>query len=169
MLAASGPALKPFFRRFLVEPITSAVDSSKRNKSAAGNTYGYGGSDRKGWSLKSSTNRGSAMLIDDPENIGVAYGGTEVVKSREESFVKEVCDEDAETRKFELRYSREGRIVPMQVWRSKKSEDRERSSGVVRMDSNGHVRNFSQPNTGNGSYSSNGDGTTQLVKSGVPR
>ena len=150
LLAASAPALKPFFRRFLVEPIGSAVDSSKKKR---GGKYGDGYNQAKSSSVRESA------LVNDPERIGVAYGGSDMVKSREESFVREVDDDDLDTRHFELRHSRDGKIVPMQVWKKTsipnttnpmptmpRTYDNPQNQG-----GEGHVRNFSQPHSYNSS------------------
>ena len=147
LLAASAPALKPFFRRFLVEPIGSVVDSSKRKRSHKHGDYGQPPTKSRGWSIKSVSVRDSAAM-NDPERIGVAYGGSDLSKSREESFVREIDDGDLETRRFELRHSREGKIVPMQVW--KKTSTPHTSDPMPNLPSNqdqGHVRNFSQPHS----------------------
>ena len=154
LLAASAPALKPFFRRFLIEPIGTAINSSQRRQNDNyGERYGATASKGKTWSNKASTNRGSAAL-NDPERIGVAYGGSDMTKSREESFVREVDDDYLETKHFELRQSRDGKIVPMQVWKKSSTPaptaplpSIPRSRQNVSEDRQGHVRNFSQPHS----------------------
>jgi hypothetical protein len=161
LLAASAPALKPFFRRFLVEPLGTIAGSSSRDKQAKYDKDAKG----RGWSGKDSSVRHSAA-IHDPERIGVAYGGSDLTKSREESFVREIDDDDMETRRFEMRHSRDGKIVPMQVWRKTTTPDRERMPSIHRTYDNpppqpqAHVRNFSQPH----SYSSSDATTAPILK-----
>ena len=176
IFAASAPSLKPFFRRFLVEPVASKLDSSsKRRQGRSKHGYAEYEPDRKGWSLKSSSNRGSAMVMPDPERIGVAYGGSDATdpsKSREESFVREVDDNGLETRHFELRTSRDGKIIPMQVWKNKMSSSTYSAEPLPHMSKydqrrspdqqpgQSHVRNFSQPH----SHTTSGDTSTPIIK-----
>ena len=90
--AASAPALKPFFRRYLVDAITS------RNRGSP--SYARNGKPqsrevaRKFWSNASSTARGNDN--SDIEKIGVAVGGDG-------------------TREFELRTLPSGKVEPVQV------------------------------------------------------
>ena len=92
IMAASAPALKPFFRRYLVDPIASRKGGSStyaRNGKAQSN-----GAQRKLWSNTSST-----MPMNDNsdiEKIGMAVGGDG-------------------TRKYELRTLPSGKVEPVQV------------------------------------------------------
>lgn len=125
ILAASAPALKPFLRKFFVEPIESMIMTTSRagirptQSRRSGRTYSNR-SRTKNFSSRSYSLRQSA-LIDDPEKVGTAYGGRDFMKTQEESFVREVDDDDLETRCYELRPNRDGKVVPVQVWRSKRS------------------------------------------------
>ena len=92
IIAASAPALKPFFRRYLLDPITSRTGGSStyaRNGKPQSNEV-----PRKLWSNASSTVRGNNN--SDIEKIGVAVGGDG-------------------TRKLELRTLPSGKVEPVQV------------------------------------------------------
>ena len=99
----------------------------------------------------------------DPERIGIAYGGSGIIdtKSREEIFVRDVDDDAAETRRFELRQSGDGRrMIPMPVRRGKKGfSSSTRETEPVPSLQQQHTRNFSQPH----SKTSSGDDTRVLL------
>ena len=87
----------------------------------------------------------------DLERVGVAYGGSDNTKSREEIFVREVDDDDLKTRHFELRHSREGKIVPMRIWKKTMTPEINKplpplTPCVPRRPK--HVRNFSHKSSG---------------------
>lgn len=90
IIAASAPALKPFFRRFLVEPIAS------RRAASSGYARGRKTSSSKGqhqlWSNATSTGNGS----EDVEKIGMALGGDG-------------------TKRYELRTLESGKVEPVQI------------------------------------------------------
>ena len=159
LLAASAPALKPFLRRFLVEPMTS---SGGRKTPGYGNQYGDRMEMKNAYAFDKD-------VETDTSGIGVAYGSPDLRKSREDSFEREVDDAEQETRHFELRQSRDGKkMIPMQVRKKKRgsfSTSENVSWPVPPIDAThkqyeqhqrqrqGHVRNFSQPH----SYNSSGD------------
>jgi hypothetical protein len=166
LLAASAPALKPFLRRFLVEPMNANVSSRKRGP-------GYG--DQYGDRIEMQKDFPNKRDLDNPERIGVAYGGYET-KSREESLVKELDDVELETRHFELRQSRDGRkMVPTQIWKKRRNSPSTEETDTWPVPPTrsthqqyqqhqdlrqGHVRNFSQPH----SNKSSGDTTKELLQ-----
>ena len=167
LLAASAPALKPFLRRFFIEPMTSVVDSGRKRGGSYGDHYGDRVEMKNGHARKD--------FEADPERIGIAYGGPEITKSREEIFVRDVDDGELETRHYELRQSRDGKkMVPMQIWKKARNSASTRETNnwpVPPIDAThqqykqhqntgqGHMRNFSQPH----SYKSSGDTTTGLL------
>ena len=168
LLAASAPALKPFFRRFFIEPMTSAVDSDGCRKGTGyGSRYADRVEMRDGYAIRKDSEA-------DPERIGIAYGGPEHTNSREEVFVRDIDDDELETRHYELRHSRDGRkMVPTQIWKKVRNSASTKENGswpvppidasykqyMAQQDSQRHVRNFSQPH----SYKSSGDTTTGLL------
>ena len=92
ILAASAPSLKPFFQRFLVELVASVVKRSVCKRTPSRYGYVECEPDREGWSLKSLSNRGLAMVMPDPEKIGVAHGGSnaeDAYTASEESLVRD--------------------------------------------------------------------------------
>ena len=106
MFAASAPALKPFFHRFLVDSLNSLSKFSIRR----GNTekrLSY--ADQEGKRISKSS-AGEAEL--DVERIGVAFAGDES-ELRERGFWKDIGHQG--TRRFEMRSSHNGKIVPMQI------------------------------------------------------
>ena len=77
----------------------------------------YGSHHSKGDAYsKSRISVRESALIDDPENIGVAYGGMDSLTTREDCFDKEIDNDELTTRQYELQHSKEGKIVVMQVW-----------------------------------------------------
>ncbi|KIX10632.1 uncharacterized protein Z518_01716 [Rhinocladiella mackenziei CBS 650.93] len=119
IFAASAPALKPFFQRFFIESLGSIARSSRVHGDSRWNA---GDGPQKGtWVSEVSKDGG----IVDVERIGVAYDGTEP-ESRERGFMRDL--EDEETRHYELRASRDGKIIPMQVYKSSVSSTGRRSN-----------------------------------------
>ncbi|EXJ80174.1 hypothetical protein A1O1_08316 [Capronia coronata CBS 617.96] len=112
LFAASAPALKPFFRRFFIDPLGSMGRSSRRHWLSQG---GAREADPKGtWASVNSKEGG----LVDVERIGMAYGRNEP-GSRESGFLRDI--EQDETRHFELRASRDGKMIPMQVYKGSMS------------------------------------------------
>lgn len=108
LFAASAPALKPFFRRFFIESIESIGRSSRRRWVSQTGTREV---EQKGmWASEKAQERG----LVDVERIGMAYDGMEP-GFRARGFLKDI--EHDETRHFELRASRDGRMIPMQVYK----------------------------------------------------
>lgn len=113
IFAASAPALKPFFRRFLIDSIGSIGRNSRRRGTSQ---YALGEADQKTtWVSSASKETG----VVDVERIGVAVGGNER-EDRERGFLRDM--EQEETRHFELRASRDGKIIPMQVYKRSTSD-----------------------------------------------
>ena len=112
ILAASAPALKPFFRRFLIDPIASSsrragyVYDSRRRSSAGQARPGH----RFNWSNNTSTVRNSNGPVD-VEKIGIAL--TAPLSKAE--MIEEEIDDGVSTRRYQLRTSRDGKLVPVQV------------------------------------------------------
>jgi hypothetical protein len=112
ILAASAPALKPFFRRFVIDPIAStsrqaAYAHSSQRRSSGSKPKGRR---RFGWSNNSTTARDSNIPVDI-EKIGVAVGEP---RSKADIIADEIDDETS-TRRYQLRTSRDGKMVPVQV------------------------------------------------------
>lgn len=110
ILAASAPALKPFFRRFLIDPIVSSgkqYSLGSRQRSSSSRPRGVR---HFGWSNNSSRARDSNIPVD-MEKVGVAIGEP---RSKANVIAEEI-DDDTLTRRYELRTSRDGKIVPVQV------------------------------------------------------
>lgn len=114
ILAASAPALKPFFRRFLINPIASsgkqaAYAFDSRRRSSLGKIRSV---KRFTWSNNTSTMRDSNMPINvDVEKIGIALTASQ---SKAE-MIEEEIDDDASMRRYHLRTSREGKLIPVQI------------------------------------------------------
>lgn len=145
------------------------MDSDGRKKSTGyGSRYADRVEMRNGYAFRKDPEA-------DPERIGIAYGGPENVKSREEIFVRDIDDEELETRHYELRQSHTGRkMVPTQIWKKARNSVSRRETDdwpapLINASSKhhkqhqkgtqGHVRNFSQPH----SSKSSGDTTTGLL------
>lgn len=95
VIAASAPALKPFFHRFLVDPITSRRGGSS---TYARDAQAHSGEEREG-QRKLWSNTSSTMPLgenSDVEKIGMAVGG-------------------GDTRKYELRTLPSGKVEPVEV------------------------------------------------------
>jgi hypothetical protein len=112
ILAASAPALKPFVRRFLVDPIISsgrqtpyAYDS--RRRSSLGQARAAG---RFRWSNGTMTAPDSNMLLDT-EKIGIAL----TAPQSKGEMIEDEIDDGVSTRRYQLRSSRDGKLVPVQV------------------------------------------------------
>jgi hypothetical protein len=155
LLAASAPALKPFVRRYLVDPMTSGSNRSGHRRNYAGRYARDVEMDSKGYAKE--------VFEDDPERIGVAYGGSDTMKSREESFIREVDDGDLETKHYELRKSSGSKkTMPTQVWKKSRTSTRDGDYPVTpndMIDAQQHVRNFSSPHY----HKSSGDTTSSLL------
>ncbi len=106
MFAASAPALKPFFGRFLVDRLSSLPKFTKRRGDTE-ETVSY--SDQGDKRVSSST---TGEAEPDIERIGVAHAGDET-ELRERGFWKDIGH--LGTRRFEMRSSQHGRIVPTQI------------------------------------------------------
>lgn len=106
IFAASAPALKPFFRRFFIESMERVARSSRRLGDA---TMSSGRREQKEGALVSST----AKELDDIERIGMAYSGRDN-DFQDDEFLRDI--EHEETRHFQLRASRDGKIIPVQVY-----------------------------------------------------
>ncbi|OAP60014.1 hypothetical protein AYL99_05016 [Fonsecaea erecta] len=134
LLAASAPSLKPFFRHFFVESISSFARGSRRR-----GEYGNGNSQRAGAGKVSAGGTGtyptdaskggvSVDLSADVER-GGGKGQWEVshdsnnnndnnerMESRQSWFLAD--NEDTDTKHFELRASQDGkRMIPMRVYK----------------------------------------------------
>ncbi|EXJ86366.1 hypothetical protein A1O3_03317 [Capronia epimyces CBS 606.96] len=119
LFAASAPALKPFFRQFFVGTLGSIGQNSRRRwSSQAGKREAEQGGT---WVSATSKDR----VIMDVEQIGMAYGYVEP-ESRSSGFLRDI--EQDETRHFELRASRDGKIIPMQVYKASASSAERPSS-----------------------------------------
>jgi hypothetical protein len=95
IIAASAPALKPFFRRFLVDPLTSRRGgSSSYARDHKAQSREEREVQRKLWSNASSTM--PLGVNSDVEKIGMAVGGDG-------------------TRKYELRTLPSGKVEPVQI------------------------------------------------------
>jgi hypothetical protein len=106
IFAASAPALKPFFRRFLVESIGSLARYSRRR----GDTEEIISDVQQ--EEKEVSSSMTAETGVETEVIGMAYGGDET-ELRERGFWKDMGHQG--TRRFALGSSREGRIVLVRV------------------------------------------------------
>jgi hypothetical protein len=107
ILAASAPALKPFFKRFLIDPISSIARSSTNKKDVAG---AYRHSRSKTKHLPSS----KMASKPDPDRVGSINGDSESNILRDGSFERELDDSDPEVGHFELRQSCDGvKMVPI--------------------------------------------------------
>ena len=140
ILAASAPALKPFLRKFLVEPLeTAAVMANSRRGIVGGvrpkrsfHRSDNGHRSRSKRTILASHNERPApfstsknylsvresALFEDPEDIGIAYGGADSLTSKEDWFSREMDRQQLEldTRRYELKQGKEGRVVVTQVW-----------------------------------------------------
>jgi hypothetical protein len=109
ILAASAPALKPFFQRFLIDPITSAGRSNTQKNNAH---WAYRHSKSKTKHLSPS----KMASKTDPDRAGSIRGDSESNILREESFEGELDDSDPEVAHFELRQSCDGvKMLPIQL------------------------------------------------------
>ncbi|RMZ86172.1 hypothetical protein DV737_g98, partial [Chaetothyriales sp. CBS 132003] len=143
IIATSLPALKPFFRRNPVAVRSStivpgdsstwlAVGSSTPSIYRPGRKFNN--SDRSVALNSKRLSLRESALIDEPEDIGLAYGGPDSFAIPEERFDQEIIDQGMGTRHFELRHSRAGKMVPMQVWKPPAAASKESlSSGTTLM------------------------------------
>ena len=113
--AASAPALKPFFRRFLIDPIISSHrHASYAYGSHRRNSFGKPKGSRRLWSNNTSTARDSIPV--DVEKIGIALSKPQ---SKAE-MIEEEINGSTSTRHYQIRTSRDGKLAPMQVHEQKR-------------------------------------------------
>jgi hypothetical protein len=111
ILAASGPALKPFFRRFLLHQMTGSerrapqIHVSRRRSFACKVWDGR----RFNWS-NTNTARNSRVHVDE-EKIGIALTAPQF----REDMIEGQIDDRTSTRRYQLHTSRDGRKVPVQI------------------------------------------------------
>lgn len=112
ILAASAPALKPFLRRFLIHPMTGparqtpyAYDSQRRSSTGQASAAG-----RFRWSNSTKAAYDSNMLVDT-EKIGIAL----TAPQSKAEMIEEEIDDGVSTRRYQLRSSRDGKLVPVQI------------------------------------------------------
>lgn len=111
--AASAPALKPFFKRFFVESIGS-ISMGKHRGDAV--WYPSHGSLRNKALSEDTSNLHNSFVVGD---IGVAHSGTDE-ELRQRGFLKDIGN--LETRKFQMRKSGDGKMVPLQVYKAVQNE-----------------------------------------------
>ncbi|KPI37258.1 uncharacterized protein AB675_1566 [Cyphellophora attinorum] len=136
ILAASAPALKPFLRIFLVNPLKSfaAATTSRREKrgfrseksrqnpdgskaqiyaSKKGSLY----QSQKG-STKSRVSVRESALMEDLEELGIAHGGRDMLASWDEYIGKEIDNDELDTKRYQLQQNKHGKVAMAQVWHS---------------------------------------------------
>jgi len=119
ILAASAPALKPFFRRFFIEPVGTFGRYSQRkygnSSRSTSRTHGH-------WNGKNMMGSGGSRIVSggmltDPPRMGMPHAEPEIISDGKDIFAQDVENGNRETRHFELRASQDGKMIPMQVWK----------------------------------------------------
>lgn len=111
ILAASAPALKPFFRRFLIDPLASSgrrasyAYGSRRRSSAA-----QSGVDKRfKWSNTETVH--DSNVPADVEKMGIPLK----TPQSKAAMIEEEIDDGVSMRRYQLRTSRDGKMVPVQI------------------------------------------------------
>ncbi|RMZ92295.1 hypothetical protein DV736_g464, partial [Chaetothyriales sp. CBS 134916] len=124
IIAVSLPALKPFFRKPVAVRNSTMMQGDSSTWLGVGSTSSvyrsgrnFNYSDRSVALNSKRLSLRESALVDEPEDIGLAFGVPNSFVIPEERFDQELIDQGMRTRHFELRHSHAGKMVPMQVWK----------------------------------------------------
>lgn len=132
IIAASAPALRPFLRNFLVNPLKSiAAATTPRQKHTTRKLQKRSNISKGGHESKRSLYRSHASsnksrrslresaLMDDLEDLGIAYGGKDALTSWNDHIDIEIDNDELETRRCELQHRKDGKFAMAQVWHAR--------------------------------------------------